>query len=210
MERRAKLSHKIFSIAMTLILVMGLSPFSRVAYAETPEEVTTNGQPASGAEQSGKPEVNFNMTVQDGEDPAVLVAAETAISDLETALGTTDGPSWEQVIRAARTYQVAAGSELSDTYTARLKAVAAKLAQLADDLADVRLLTGFLQALGDDVDGLVLLPVLVYACDVVDIGLELGKHRLTQNLKTLARLVVFICRLLGREDRRVAGKTVLP
>ena len=80
--------------------------------------------------------------------------------------------------------------------------------QLADDVADVGLFAVLLQALVDDIDRIVFLPVRVDALDV-DAGLELLEDLPAHHLEALAGLVVLVGRFLGRQDGGVAVKTGL-
>ncbi|OPY86292.1 MAG: hypothetical protein A4E72_01712 [Syntrophus sp. PtaU1.Bin208] len=80
--------------------------------------------------------------------------------------------------------------------------------QLADDVADVRLLPVLLKAFVDDLNCLVILPVGVDAFHG-NAGLELGKNRPAEDFEAFPRLVVLVGRLLGRQNGRVPLKSRL-
>ncbi|OQB35077.1 MAG: hypothetical protein BWY05_01464 [Euryarchaeota archaeon ADurb.Bin165] len=80
--------------------------------------------------------------------------------------------------------------------------------QFSDDIGDICLLSVILQAFVNDVDSIILLPVIIYSI-YRDTCLELLKDFPAHHLKPLSRLVVSVCHFLGCDYGSIPFKSGL-
>ena len=80
--------------------------------------------------------------------------------------------------------------------------------QFSDNVGDICLLAVILQALVNDVDGIELLPVIIYSI-YRDTCLELLEDFPAHHLKPLSGLVVTVCHFLGCDDGSIPFKSGL-
>jgi hypothetical protein len=101
------------------------------------------------------------------------------------------------------------GSQLLGDWTSpNLNRLVYHLLELPHDVSDVSLFSVLLEAFVDDVYGIPISPVGIYALDI-DAGFELLENLPAQNLETLAGLVILVGCLLARHDGRIAFETGL-